>query len=489
MTVRGTTGCRTYSKKADIKGPHNGDWRVSAFFCFLALRDTMDREQIITRIRRAGVVGQGGAGFPTHVKLDARVDTVIANGCECEPLLATDRRIMLDAGEGVLRGLHLAMKATNAERGILAIKAKHKDLARWFAERVNGTAVSLRLLENFYPAGDEQTLVKEVTGRYIAPLSLPKEAGCVVCNVGTLQAVAEAVDGIPVTRKVVTVTGEVARPSVFTVPVGCSLAECIAFCGGPRRADSVVVLGGPMMGRVLETEDAVRNETVSKTLGGIILLPRGHHLHQTAGRSVEVMRRRAATACIQCRFCSDLCPRYLIGQPFETHRVMRAFASGTELTSEAGKLALLCCGCGVCEHVACPMELSPCTINTYVKAELARAGVKYGGERAEKQENTLWREARRVPLPRLAARTGITDYMGIEPEACAGPEPVEVAIPLKQHIGAPAVPVCAEGDRVAASQVIAEIPENALGAAVHASIDGVVVSVDASIRIRRAGHV
>lgn len=448
----------------------------------------MSSKSLIEQVRNAGIVGQGGAGFPTHVKLDAEVDIVIANGCECEPLLATDRQIMLDWGTDVVHGLRLAMQATGAVRGVVAIKRKHGDLVRWFSEHLEDPCLSLTTLDNFYPAGDEQVLIREVTGRYVAPLSLPKEAGCVVCNVGTLKSIADAEKGLPVTHKVVTVTGAVAHPSVFTVPVGCSVGDCIDHCGGPSIADAVAVLGGPMMGRVLDDVAAMRSEPISKTLGGIILVPRGHHLHQTARQTLEVMRRRAASACIQCRFCTDLCPRYLLGQPFETHRVMRAFAHAAELTSEAGKQALLCCGCGVCEQVACPMGLSPCTINAHIKKALAASRVSYDGQRAECSQNSAWRSARRLPVSRLASRIGISEYMGITPQARPGPTPERVTIPLRQHIGAPAIPVCAVGERVSAGQVIGIIPENALGAVVHASISGDIERVDTAVCIRRSDH-
>lgn len=445
----------------------------------------MTEHYVITAARKAGLVGQGGAGFPTHIKLAAAADTVIANGCECEPLLSTDAYIMERRGEALLAGLSAAMEAVGAERGVIALKRKHAALADSLNSLISGTNFSLLLLDNFYPAGDEQVLIHEATGRTVPPLSLPRAVGCLVSNVGTLVSLAEGLDKKPVTLRTVTVTGEVARPAVFEVPIGTPVKECIDFCGGTTLRDHILVLGGPVMGAVLDSPEAMASAVVTKTLGGIILLPRGHYLHRKALQSVESMRRRAATACIQCRFCTDLCPRRLIGQPFETHRVMRAFGAGRELELSAGRQAFMCCFCGICEHVACPMELSPCAINKAVRQELSAQGLGFEGETALELEILKWKDYRKTPVPRLAARIGITKYLDIHPQAVDGFTPDAVEIPLRQHIGKPALALCKAGDSVKAGELIGEIPEGALGARVHASISGVVETVGDFIRIRR----
>lgn len=193
--------------------------------------------------------------------------------------------------------------------------------------------------------------------------------------------------------------------------------------------DPVFILGGPMMGRLVDSLEKLAAEVVTKTSGGLIVLPRGHYLHRNATLPVEHMRRRAAAACIQCRSCSDLCPRHLLGHPFETHRVMRAFGAGMETESENGKLALLCCDCGVCEHVACPMGLSPRRINQAVKAELRAASVSYDGSREVNEDYTRWRESRRVAVPRLVARIGVARYMDLPMNDLGEIDPAEVRIP------------------------------------------------------------
>ena len=443
----------------------------------------MDKQAFIAAVKAAGIVGEGGAGFPAHVKYAADADTVIANGCECEPLLHTDQHHMLHHANEIVRAFSELMQATGAKRGVIALKKKYKEATKILTDAIGNRPIELALLPNFCPAGDEQTLVREVTGRSVPPLGLPLMVGAVVANVGTLVSVAHALDGKPVTHKFLTVTGEVKKPGIVCVPIGTPLSACLEAAGGPTVSDPVFVLGGPMMGRMVDNADAFAKEVVTKTSGGLIILPRGHYLHRNATTPLNFMRRRAASACIQCRSCSELCPRHLLGHPFETHRVMRAFGSNAELTAEAGRLALLCCDCGVCEHVACPMGLSPRRINQAIKNELRAAGMKYEGSRDVNEAYTQWREFRRVPVPRLVNKIGISRYMELPTNDLGALSPAEVRIPLRQHIGAPAQAVVKAGDRVKCGDVIGEIPEQGLGARIHASMDGVVKSVDGAVVI------
>ena len=269
----------------------------------------MDKETFIQLVRDAGVVGEGGAGFPAHVKYDTQVDTVIANGCECEPLLYTDQHIMRRDPAAIVRAMQALVQVTGASRGVIAIKRKYEQVARQFTEAITGTGLELARLDNFYPAGDEFVLVNEVTGKTIPPLGLPKDVGAVVANVGTLVNVSRAVENnVPVTQKVVTVTGDVARPAVINVPIGTSVTACIDECGGTTVPDPVVILGGPMMGRVVDSTAALEQEVINKTNGGIIVLPRGHYLHEANTIPIEVLQKQAAVSCIQCRVSSVLYP-------------------------------------------------------------------------------------------------------------------------------------------------------------------------------------
>lgn len=173
----------------------------------------MDKQAFIAAVKAAGIVGEGGAGFPAHVKYAADADTVIANGCECEPLLHTDQHHMLHHANDIVRAFSELMQATGAKRGVIALKKKYKEATKILTDAIGNRPIELALLPNFYPAGDEQTLVREVTGRSVPPLGLPLMVGAVVANVGTLVSVAHALDGKPVTHKFLTVTGEVKKPA------------------------------------------------------------------------------------------------------------------------------------------------------------------------------------------------------------------------------------------------------------------------------------
>jgi len=447
------------------------------------LQNTLSRDQLISKIKAAGVVGEGGAGFPAHVKYDTKVETVIANGCECEPLLYSDQYIMQTCAKSIVTGMKAVMQASGAEQGIIAIKKKYTAISQAFKQILADTGIQIFELDNFYPAGDEQILIHEITGRTVPPLGLPKDQDMVVANVGTLFGVANALEDLPVTQKIVTVTGEVATPAVISVPVGTPVRECIEFCQGASVKDPVVVLGGPMMGKFLTTEQEIDQAVVTKTVGGIILLPRNHPLHQAASLSLETMQIRAATACIQCRICTELCPRYLVGQGFETHRVMRVFAGGSQ-DLESASQAMMCCECGVCELFACPMGLSPRRINAELKNRFRLGNIQYQGPKEVIPNQSLFRDYRKVPTPRLATKIGIGAYMDIHPAFLGSYSPDQVSIPLSQHIGAPALAVVSPGDTVQKGDCIADIPDKAMGARIHASISGVVQSIDQSIIIK-----
>lgn len=443
----------------------------------------IDRQALLRSIREAGVVGEGGAGFPAHVKYDARVETVIANGCECEPLLFTDQHMMQRHADEIVYALTAVRDAMGASRAIIAIKRKYAEVAERLEAAIAGTGVELAQLENFYPAGDEHILVNELLGHTIPPLGLPKDVGAVVSNVGTLYSVSRAMKGRPVTHRAVTVTGEVARPSVLTVPVGTAAAECITACGGAVVSDPVYVLGGPMMGRFVDDPCEMARTVITKTGGGLIVLPRGHYLHRMATLTIHEMQKQAAAACIQCRYCTDLCPRHNIGHGFETHRVMRAFGGGVD-TAMGVLQASMCSECGVCELFACPMRLSPRRINAMFKDKFKEKGLTYEGPREVVKTQSLLNAFRKVPTARLAIKLDLLKYMEIRPEDGGGFTPGAVRIPLHQHTGAPAVAQVRPGDAVKAGDLIGEIPEGALGARVHASLAGTVTEVDSAVSIK-----
>ncbi len=212
---------------------------------------SIDAAEIRERVRAAGVVGAGGAGFPTHIKLQARVDTVLVNAAECEPMLKVDQQLMAQQADRLIRGLGYAMTATGAREGIIALKAKYAPAIAALTPRLPEWA-RLHILPDVYPAGDEVLTIWLATGRRIPPAALPVSVGVVVNNVQTVLNIARAVEqGYPVTRRTLTVNGAVARPLTLAVPLGISLREVLDLAGGATVDDPGFINGGPMMGSLI----------------------------------------------------------------------------------------------------------------------------------------------------------------------------------------------------------------------------------------------
>lgn len=434
--------------------------------------------KLVRAVQAAGVVGAGGGGFPTHVKLAARVDTVIANGVECEPLVYSDRQLLAADPESVLRGLRLAMAATGASRGIVAVKEEAQQALRALAAALGaGDGIELATVGNHYPAGDEFVLVQSLTARSVPEGGLPLEVGVLVHNVATLSQVAAAQDGEPVTWRYLTVSGEVGRPCTLRVPLGTPVRQVLAWAGGTTRPleELAVVAGGAMMGRLVGHE-----APTTKTMGALLVLPQRSPVVQMLARSLPVILRRGRSACDQCRDCTDLCPRYLLGHALRPHEIMRSINYGLDGPTAVVTAAVLCSECRLCEAYACPLELSPMAYYRACKAELRRLGWQNDVHRRMGLTPLAEQTHRRVPVHRLIDRLGLATYAGrplVADESEQRPESVHIL--LRQHAGAAAVPVVRQGQRVRRGDVVGEIPQGQLGARVHASIDGVVAGLAA----------
>lgn len=435
----------------------------------------MDKKSVLEKIREAGVVGAGGAGFPTHVKLNCGADVVVANGAECEPLLRTDRLLMETSPEKIILGLKAAMVTTGAQSGVIVLKKKYEKAIVALQGAIGDANITLYLMDSFYPSGDEQQIVYEVTGKVVPTGGLPLDAGAVVQNVSTLCNVADALQDLPVTKKLVTVTGEVGAPAAYEVPIGVSIGELIAAAQGPADMSGYrVIIGGPLMGRV--TEDL--REPVQKTTGGVIVLRDSHSLIQKKTRELSQDLKLARSVCCQCNFCTMLCPRNALGLKVEPHKIMRAVALGArDLDAVNGVFS--CCDCGICTYYACNFSLAPSRMMQIVKAQLLKEGIKPEKAIAANVSDSI--ENIKVPVSRLIKRLGIDKY---DRELALADKPLtvhKVKLPLKMHIGVAAKSVVQTGDTVKAGQKIA-ICEG-LGAHVHASITGKAVVTDTYIEI------
>jgi Na+-translocating ferredoxin:NAD+ oxidoreductase RnfC subunit len=425
----------------------------------------------------SGTVGAGGAGFPTHMKLSAKnVEYLIMNAAECEPLLHTNKELILHDARLVIDGLLAARELVGAAHTVIAIKSHyHAVIAALEAalKEAGNPQVSIHGLPNYYPAGDEHAIVNEVTGRVVPEAGLPLDVGCVVQNVETLANVAEALRGRPVTAKWVTVNGAVKEPVTLKVPVGTPIAALVAAAGGATVRDWAVVDGGPMMGKVVTDP----SRPVTKTTCGLIVLPRSHPLIDRPLLSIAVEQRKTKSACIRCRMCTDLCPRYLQGHDLHPHQIMQSLAL-FPLTDAIYDQAWLCCECGICEVFSCPMGLSPRLVLGHLKKAFGAEGRRYP-QKAKTYALRTGYELGRIPGKRLLLRMGLDPYDRPAPYRPAALHPPQVTLPLRQHIGVQALPVVKEGDRVTLGQLVAEVPAGKLGAPVHASIAGRVTQVTA----------
>jgi len=433
--------------------------------------------------REAGVVGAGGAGFPAEVKVRARADTVIANGAECEPLLVTDQRVLIHHAGEVLAGLRAVGESVGARRIVLALKDHYHEAIEAARPFLAGNPpVELARVGDFYPAGDEQLLVREVTGRVVPEGGIPPEVGVVVQNVTTLRNLHRALQGLPVTRRTLTVTGAVARPGVYDVPLGTLASDVLAMAGGATRSDIAVIDGGPMMGYLVPDLD----HPVTKTTSALLVLPEDFPWIQARQRPLAMDMRRAAAICCQCRMCTDLCPRWLLGHRLQPHLAMRAALAGGPVPDEVEAMGFLCSQCGVCEVHACPLWLSPRRVLGEFRGRQAARGRRnpFRARPEAPREAQAWA---RVPKPRLVERLGLHDWkLPARGPITEAADPWEVRIPLRQHAGSPAVPVVRRGQRVGRGDLIAEAPAEGLGARIHASIPGIVTDVDArTVRIEQ----
>jgi len=429
----------------------------------------------IEQIAHAGVVGAGGAGFPTHVKLSGKADTVIINAAECEPLLHKDKEILRCLAEPVLAGLAAAMSLVGAGRGVIGIKEKYADVIEKLRPGLPA-GVDIAPLGDVYPAGDEFILVYEVLGRVVPPGGIPLDVGAVVMNVETAMNVA-LVPSQAVTTTYLTVGGAVVNPVTLRAPVGTSMSQCVAAAGGPTCRPANYLVGGVMMGYIEDNHDAV----VDKTTGGILVLPDDHVVIRKRRKDWKQIVRIGRSACDQCSFCTELCPRWLLGHPIEPHRAMRSLEFN--LVGEANVQGTsFCCECNLCSLYSCPEDLDPKSVCAENKRRIAAGKSRWQNPPFNPRRAELHMPNRKSPMHRLMQKLDLMGFDNIGPLVEAPLRPRRVGIKLKQHVGTACEPAVKVGDKVRVGDVVGRVPvkdsKPALGAPVHASIDGTVKAID-----------
>lgn len=434
----------------------------------------MNFETLVEIIRDNAIAGAGGAGFPTYAKLNKNADTIILNCAECEPLLKLHRQVLEKYAYEILSALNTIADAVDAKDIIIAVKGSYTAAIEAVKANMDSfKKVKIGILPEIYPAGDEVVTIYETTGRVVQPGNIPISVGVIVFNVETILNVYNAINNSePVTYKYVTITGEVNNPVTVKVPLGTTIKELLMLAGNAKIDKYALINGGPMTGNIASPED-----TVTKTTNAVLVMPQDHYIIQKRLGRISSDMKRAMSACCQCRMCTDLCSRNLLGHPIEPHAFMRAATSGDTRDIAPFINTMFCSGCGICEMYACMQNLSPRTLISQYKAGLRKNGIAIPRD-IQAKEISEARNYKRVPMSRLTARLGLTKYNSPAPLDDTLYAPQKVKIALSQHIGVPAKAVVKKGDTVKAGQLIGEYTADKLGVGIHASIDGVVLDVN-----------
>jgi len=302
--------------------------------------DLRDPAKLIAMIREAGIVGMGGAAFPTHVKLsvpkDRPIDYMILNGAECEPYLSCDHRVMLEETEEALDGLEIAAGIVGAKRKVVGIELNKPDAIEAMRKAAEGKGIEVRALKTKYPQGGERQMIEALTGRQVVSGKLPMDAGCVVINVSTAAAISRAIrKGLPIVERVVTVAGAVKEPKNLRVRIGVDIESVIEQAGGAIEGANKIVLGGPMMG----LSGYNPNTPITKCIGGVLVMVDRGKADRPRGN------------CIRCGKCVAACPAGLM--PLDLYAL-----SNKEFYERARDERSLadCIECGCCDYV-CPSKL------------------------------------------------------------------------------------------------------------------------------------
>ena len=432
-------------------------------------------------MKEAGIVGAGGAGFPSYAKLADGADLLVVNGAECEPLLYTDYVLLQKELPMVLSGIKAVLEYANIPAALLCVKEHTAKRLRLADGTRLADRILLKTLPDVYPMGDEISLIYQATGRVVKPGNLPITAGVIVYNVETLYNVAAMQKfSQPMTMKWLTIGGNVSQPIVVKVPIGTPVSWLFEQNSIEIPEDHTVLDGGPSMGKVIDPERAV----VTKTTKGFLILPNNTPAIESKFLDGAKSIARAETACCQCTRCTDMCPRNLLGYPLEPHKMVRTAKGAATVMPEMVLSATLCCGCGICETLACCQGISPRAVINEYKALLAKNKLRYVSK--TDVEPAPEREYRMVPSERWASVLGVAKYDAVAKYIGEQIYP-RAEILLRQHIGAPSVAIVKDGEFVKKGDKIAESAEG-LSLPQYASIDGRVSVYDDKIIIDKVNE-
>lgn len=432
-------------------------------------------EELKQTMQAAGIVGAGGAGFPTYAKLADGADTLVINAVECEPLMYTDFNLMHEHLRDIAEGARAVMESTNISHCFIGIKDYRAQMLGLADGQEILPAVRIKYVPNVYPMGDEISLIYQATGRLVQPGCLPITQRVIVMNAETVFNVCHAVrSAAPVTEKWITVGGCINPAYTVKVPVGMRVADILAKLNVVMPPHTVLIDGGPSMGNIKNPATAI----ITKTSKALLILPDTIPAVISKLRPPKQNLTIASSACCQCSRCTDLCPRGLLGYPLEPHKMIRSTLSTAQMTPDLLLSATLCCSCGICELAACCQGISPRAVIGAYRKELSRQRLRFNAT-DEVYAPHPDRESRMLSAERWKQLLGVAKYdqHPIYKKESLTASTVEIL--MSQHIGAPSVPIVTDGDRVVVGQMIAKAGTG-LSVPQYASIDGTVTYADAT---------
>ncbi len=435
----------------------------------------MNLEQLQKIVYEAGIVGAGGAGFPTHRKFSDKVKQIVVNAAECEPLMMVDHHILEKHFQALVDTLNLLIDTMGADEAIIGIKGKNMHLLdKAILASIEGTRVKVKTIPDIYPAGDEVVLTYETTGKIIPEGAIPVMVGVMVINVETVYNIYKAVNkSEPVIWKYITIGGDVPNDMTIKAPIGMKISEVLTAAGYTGFENKAVINGGPMMGKLVDLE----SDVVTKTTKGLLVFPKTHSIVQRKLRPIDRTLKQASAACCNCTMCSDMCPRHLLGYDIQVHKTVRAASHSVISDAEAFLQTSMCCGCGVCTVIGCQQGLDPQAISMSIKGQLGKHGLRRQNNKAPEKVRDI-RTSRLISSQVLIDRLGIRKYVKASvPKNDMVFTPDTIYIQLSQHVGKPATAVVKVGDKVSAGQIVAQTAYEDLGTTMHSSIDGVVREV------------
>lgn len=418
-------------------------------------------------LSRLGVTGTG------HI--NERCCTVIVNALKDNPLSFAEEYLLQNEWHKVIDGLKLLMVNHQAEKGIIAVSKSDRpvisDLKLYIEDCDN---IDLFFVDNFYPASDQAILIYEATGQPFSGATPVALSGSLVYDIQTVINIYEAVtEKTPVTRRLLTCTGEVALPSLVLGHVGVSFREVIELCGGATTTidEYVILCGTPARGVIVTDIDT----PVTGSTTTITVLPADHELVKERSQTLGTQIRKIKSVCNQCSFCTELCPVYLLGGKLYPHLIMRQIAYGPAEPEEVILGALLCSECGICEVFACPHKLSPRAVNREIKERLKESLLS--GHTSGQLQPRLNRDYRKVPFERLADLFSVGQYAEPPKMEPLETSPGQVELLFEEISAAGVLPRVKIGEEIAAGSLVAEA-EGSTGAGLHASISGKVTFLD-----------